>query len=154
MFNLYISPDQHGFKGEILDELLAKGYFRLFNKMFTSNTVDVEQVGDSMYIEPIFWLRTVIDKIKTDKKQQHIFKKCASFTTTIKTLKITPAIEKLFLKYRNHVSFDAGDIIDDYKILIKQKRPFESKMILVKEKDKLIALGIFDCGKELNHGIK
>lgn len=153
MFYKYINADQHGFKNDILDDLLSRGYYRIFNKMFTTTSIDVYRVGNSTYIEPVFWLRTVVNKIKVNEHQQHKFRNCSRFTCTIIPLMMNKEIEELFTKYKNYINFDPGDIIEEYSVLNKIGNPFTSKMVLIMDKGKLIATGFFDEGSNSIMGL-
>ena len=59
--NEYIFPDEFGFKDKVLDDYLAKGYYRMQHLMFTTNETLLDYEGQSY---PVFWLRTLIKDLK------------------------------------------------------------------------------------------
>jgi hypothetical protein len=56
MFDVYIQAGVAGFKGEILDDYLALGYFRMRDKMFTTKSIADGRYGNSMIMAAVFWL--------------------------------------------------------------------------------------------------
>ena len=72
----YLMADEKGFTGELLDMFLAHGYYRMQHAIFTCNEA---QIDFDSYSIPVFWLRTIISKIRTQKMGSTIRKKCSSF---------------------------------------------------------------------------
>ena len=67
---------------------------------------------------------------------------------------ITPEFEDLFTLYKEHVEFELSENSTEYEILDIIGNPFDSKMIEVRDGSKLIAVGLFDIGKDAIMGIR
>lgn len=146
----YFSPDENGFKGQILDELLAMGYYRMQHMIFTTHYTALDPVKENI---PVFWLRTEVKKIQENKTAFTIRKSSASFTVTIKKAAITPELEELYSMYKNHVDFCASATCWDYLHQDEFENPYDSWMIEVRDGSILIAVGFFDKGENAISGI-
>lgn len=146
----YITAGDLSFKESLLDLLLAKGYYRMQHLMFTCNdTIINEEDG----LIPVFWLRTLVDKVSLNKKAQGIIKKCAGFIVTIQPANIDQEIEALHGLYKNHVPFSVSASCKSYLHQEILPDPFEGMMVQVHDKDKLIACGYFDKGLQSIAGL-
>jgi arginine-tRNA-protein transferase len=146
----FLVADENGFTNELLDDFLAKGYYRMQHNLFTCNDTQIEY---NSYSVPVFWLRTLVKKIKPHKLNQPIVRKCAAFTVEIKKAAITTEVEALYSLYRNHISFSAAESCEDYLHQRFLPNPFDSYMIEVRDTTTLIAVGYFDKGKNAIAGI-
>jgi arginine-tRNA-protein transferase len=146
----FLVADENGFTNELLDDFLAKGYYRMQHNLFTCNDTQIEY---NSYSVPVFWLRTLVKKIKPHKLNQPIVRKCAAFTVEIKKAAITTEVEALYSLYRNHISFSAAESCEDYLHQRFLPNPFNSYMIEVRDTTTLIAVGYFDKGKNAIAGI-
>lgn len=150
---IYISPGEKGFKGRPLDDYLALGYFCMQNFLFTTYSVPDGYYGRSKLFMPVFWLRTVVNKISEKKSALTIRRKCVAFTVCIKKACINEEIEVLYSLYRNHIHFSGAekciDILDGDLL----ENPFDSWMIEVRNGTILIAVGYFDKGNKAIMGI-
>lgn len=146
----YILPDVDGFKGKILDFLLAAGYYRMQHCVFTCSFTQIDITKAPL---PVFWLRTPIKKIIENTKVIGLRKKCTGFTTTYKTAAINKDTEELYQIYRSHISFDASDNCRSYLHDNYFSNPFNSKMVEVHDGTTLIAVGYFDLGENSLAGI-
>ena len=99
-------------------------------------------------------MRTVVHQINEKKAVHDLRKKCSRFTTIIKEVAITPEFEDLFTLYKEHVEFELSENSTEYEILDIIGNPFDSKMIEVRDGSKLIAVGLFDIGKDAIMGIR
>ena len=147
---LYFLPGENGFKGQILDEFLASGYYRMQHLIFTTNHTTLEPGKESI---PVFWLRTEVIKICENKAALAIRKKCLPFTVTCKKAEITTELEELYRLYKNHVDFSASATCWDYLHLDEFDNPYDSRIIEVRDGNCLIAAGYFDLGKNAIAGI-
>ena len=146
----YFLPDEHGFKGQILDEWLALGYYRMQHMIFTTHYTAVGPAKENM---PVFWLRTEVKKIHENKAAFAIRKKCTSFIVKIKKAAITMELEELYSIYKNHVGFCASATCWEYLHLDEFENPYDSWMIEVRDGSILIAVGFFDKGENAISGI-
>jgi arginine-tRNA-protein transferase len=149
MFDEYIPPDELGFKGERLDELLSSGYYRMQDSIFTTNQVYIGPYGKSNMFAPVFWLRTNVEQMVETSSSKKIRRKCAAFKINIKPAEITDDIEELFALYRSHIDFDTYATCRDCMLEKESSaNPFNSWMIEIWDNTHLIAVGYFDIGKD------
>ena len=154
MFEEYISASSGGFKGQVLDDYLALGYFRMLDEMFTTRSISAGKYGNDTMMTPVFWLRTVLSQISEKKSVKNLRKKCSRFSTIVKDVIMSPEFEELFSLYQKHVAFDLSSTILECDLLDFLGNPFDSKMIELRDGSKLIAVGLFDIGKEAIMGIR
>jgi arginine-tRNA-protein transferase len=148
--NEYIFPDEFGFKDKVLDDYLAKGYYRMQHLMFTTNETLLDYEGQSY---PVFWLRTLVKHLKESSAASTIRKKCSLFSVTLKPANVTQEQETLYAVYRNHVNFSTSEFCRDYLHHSIIENPFDSWMIEIRDGTTLIAVGYFDSGKKTIAGI-
>jgi len=141
------------------DHYLAKGWFRLRfgNHMFT----DSKAFFDDKYY-PIKWIRYKLDasfvgkSIKMERNYRS-YKRCKVFTSTFADFNYEndkEELENLYAKYRANITFDG------YKSVYHIMHPgdavtsiFDSKIIKIYDKGKLIGVGLFDLGEISGAGI-
>jgi leucyl-tRNA---protein transferase len=146
----YLLATADGFKGKVLDEFLANGYYRMQHALFTCNET---QVDYNSYSIPVFWLRTVLGKINPANMGNGIRKKCVGFSVEYKTAAITTEINELYRQYRNHISFNTSELCEEYLHQKEVLNPFNSMMVEVRHNHNLIAVGYFDKGDTALAGI-
>jgi arginyl-tRNA--protein-N-Asp/Glu arginylyltransferase len=146
----YLIADEKGFTGELLDMFLAQGYYRMQHAIFTCNEA---QIDFDSYSIPVFWLRTILSKIRTQKTGTIIRKKCSSFSVEYKQAAITTEINELYTQYRNQLSFHTAELCEDYLHQSEIPNPFDSWMIEIRDDGKLIGAGYFDKGQNSIAGI-
>lgn len=146
----YIAPGEPGFKGSLLDDYLAAGYYRMQHIIFTTHNtqLDIDQQP-----VPVFWLRTAVNTIKENKAAIAIRKKCRGFQVTYKKAAITEELEALYAVYRSYVNFSTSATCAAYLHQVEIENPFDSWMIEVRDNDALVAAGFFDLGKIAMSGI-
>lgn len=135
-------------KAEELDILLSKGWYRMGQGIFTTNYL---QKSDLAY--RVFWLRYHLKKVHFGKSQQKIKSINKGFTSTIKTLELTDELEALYTKYKSAISFDAAASVQYWLFMDQTKNVYNTRMIEVRDENKLIAAGIFDVGCNSMAGI-
>jgi arginyl-tRNA--protein-N-Asp/Glu arginylyltransferase len=138
---------------EILDAFLAKGWYRIGQRLFAVDYIFVEQ----KWVR-VIWLRYCLDGFSFGKKQKENLRKNEVFSFDIKPLKLTQEHEALFSLYRKNIKFDGPESASDFLFNhpLEEKKPetiFPSWMIEVRHDQKLIATGVFDRGKETLSGI-
>jgi len=137
------------YKGEVLDHVLATGHYRMGNELYTTNEVFVSIYGRSALYDPVFWLRLNLKKAKETKTTRRIRKKAAGFVCTYETPVISDEIEELYALYLNSVNFDG---YPSCKACIPELNTpaaiFDTFMINIRDKGRLIGVGFFDYGKK------
>jgi leucyl-tRNA---protein transferase len=146
----YILPDEKGFKGSLLDYLLAAGYYRMLHTVFTTHHTQLNTESEPV---PVFWLRNAVARIKENKTALGIRKKCSAFTAVCKKAVITPEIEALYALYHSAVDFNTGGSCSACMYDSEISNPFDSWMIEIRDEEILIAAGFFDLGKSAITGI-
>jgi len=132
-------------KMDVLDGYLAKGWFRMHETVFT--TQYFEDWGNNWRV---YWLRYKVKDVCSKRLKQ--FRKNEKFSVTIRPLTVTQEIEELYTLYALNVAHDCqfelmnvlGPDSDDV---------FDSQMIEIRDGQRLIAVGIFDKGKDAIAGI-
>ena len=150
----YIPPGKDGFKGQMLDELLALGYFRMDDQLFTSTNAPDEYYGNSILYMNIYWLRTLVDHVRESRAARNIRNKCAAFITTIRKAEITDEVKALYALYRDHVPFLLSEFGYESFDYGAERFPFDSWMVEVRDNDTLVAAGFFDLGAKAIMGIQ
>jgi arginine-tRNA-protein transferase len=132
----------------VLDSCLAMGYYRMQQNVFTTNIIFQEDE-----IMPVFWLRTPLNKIRVSSSLKEILRKNKNFDINIETFKNDEEIESLFLLYKSGIDFQTSSSVDAYLFDQTNANVFESIAIKIRDKGKLIAIGIFDKGRHSLAGI-
>lgn len=139
---------EHGYAGEYLDDLLANGYFRMNQHMFTTYVAGTE---DSAFW--VFWLRIIIPQIKgienhkVANKCQHFAVECAPLTEITQEMQ---ELAQLYVKTRPfETEFQLSYFADENGL-----SEFDTQVVTVRHEGKLIAMGFFDLGKYAIMGLK
>jgi len=139
---------EHGYAGEYLDDLLANGYFRMNQHMFTTYVAGTE---DSAFW--VFWLRIIIPQIKGIDNHK-VAKKCQQFTVECAPLtEITQEMRELAHLYVISRPFETEFLLS-YFADENGFSEFNTQVISVRHEGNLIALGFFDVGKYAIMGLK
>lgn len=146
----YFIPDENGFKDYTLDSLLTAGYYRIQHLMFTANETAIDEGEEPILV---FWLRTLVNQCKLNKTAITILKKCAQFSVKIQPAYVSDEIEALYALYKNYLTFPVASGCRDYLHTDFLPNPFESLMVQVRDKNRLIATGFFDKGQHSIAGI-
>lgn len=132
-------------KGKLLDEYLANGWYRHGSIL---HTLDSVWYGDNKY--PVVWLRYNVNAVKLSRSNRHIIARNSKFHCSYRRLELNEEIEALHRKYRKYVPFDtAGSLAQ----ILVDTSTFDSYVIEVRHKGKLIAVGMFDAGLNSIAGI-
>ena len=134
--------------GGLLDDYLAKGFYRYRQLLFTTFYIEYQAI-----LHDVFWLRTHVPSIKLSSSAQKLLKQNKRFSYTISHLQITEEMEALFALYREHVTFEHAQSVHDNLFGDSPNNIFESYVIKVYDGDILIALGCFDKGEKSIAGI-
>jgi arginine-tRNA-protein transferase len=134
--------------GKQLDDYLGRGWFRMGQTIFTSDSVLLEGI-----IYPVHWLRINLQKLKYGKSQRKLFVVNKNFSVQIKPLGISTELEDLFTLYRRSVDFNPPESVAEWLFLGIERNIYDSQIIEVRDDGKLIAAGIFDMGDKSIAGI-
>ncbi len=131
-----------------LDELLALGWFRMQQTIFTT---------DLLYFNGLeykaIWLRVNLENFKTDKKCDAIISKNKEFRTEISEAEITLHHEILYMRYKQSISFEGAPSLKWLLFGNSSRNVFNTYAINVFDGDKMIATGFFDVGSNSAAGI-
>ncbi|MEQ1584482.1 MAG: arginine-tRNA-protein transferase [Cyclobacteriaceae bacterium] len=136
-----LSPD--AISGSELDFLLAHGWYRMHQSIFTSSHLHLEESYR------VHWLRYPLAEIKNRPSHKRIRNRAKDFRYSIEELdSIRPDHEALYTTYRKSIDFDGAYSI--HQSLFGEedtgKNIFKTKCISVYDQDSLIAGGYFDVG--------
>ncbi len=139
------------FYSDVLDYLLGIGWYRMKSKMFTTNFIITEEEG---FLD-VYWMRIHLGKFQLSKSQKTILLNANQFSVEVsEELFISIEMEELFLKYKRSINFNIVDsITDSLYDETTYNDSFDSRMVTIRDGDKLIAFGIFDAGKTSMAGI-
>lgn len=135
-------------KPEELDSLLALGWFRMQQTIFTT---EILQFYGQLY--RAIWLRVDLQNFHPDKKCRELLNKNSLFKTEIKKINLTPAHETLYSSYKESISFDTASSLHALLYGNSARDVYNTYMIDVYDGIKLIGTGIFDLGGASAAGI-
>lgn len=144
--NIYY-PEQ--LNGEELDDFLEMGWYRIGRSLFTTHFILLND-----YVYRVFWLRYNLKNIVLSKSQRRLKNRNKQFNVSVKPLEITNEIENLYSIYKTSINFEAAISVQHW--LYGDRPPynvFDTELIEIRDKDKLIAVGIADQGSESIAGI-
>lgn len=141
----------HAFKGELLDQMLEAGWYRMMHVMFTTDEI-TRETGDTFAVH---WLRYDVALVpqsfykgrnfkKLDKKYQVDY-------VPMHEMDIDE-LEDLFALYRQHTKFDQAASLAE--ILGGYAPFFDTLVTTVRIGNRLVAAGIVDLGENSIAGIK
>jgi len=126
-----------------LDELLALGWYRMHQTIFTSSHVGLDE------IYRVHWLRYAINEIRERTSHQRIRNRNKNFHFIIEDLAVLRADHiSLHQRYRSSIDFDGAWSIEECLFGEEgtDRNIYNTKCISVYDQDKLIAGGYFDVG--------
>lgn len=131
--------------GSVLDELLALGWFRMHQSIFTSSHIGLDD------IYRVHWLRYAVNEIRKHDSHRKISARVKNFRHTIEDLTaVREDHARLHMKYRAFIDFDGAWSIEEclFGEAYPVKNIYDTKCISVFDGDKLIAGGYFDMGDQ------
>ena len=132
--------------GELLDNYLSKGWFRFRETIFTTSHLINHEQND---LNRVWWLRYKLEEIVERKSHSSIIKKNHSFRYSISDfIEANQTHIDLFKRYTGSIKFETYDDINEAIYGDGDHNPFNTKIIEVFDNEDLIAVGIFDVGKE------
>ncbi len=134
--------------GALLDEYLAKGWYRMQQTIFTTDII----IKNDMVI-PVFWIRLVIKRYRANKSSKKIRELNKDFTVTITNGTITAEAEELYQLYKSSVNFEISESITDYLVGETISSIYNTRCLEIRNGSQLIAAGFFDEGDTTLAGI-
>lgn len=139
--------------GAMLDEYLALGWYRMGQIIFTTDYLYKED----QYLR-VFWLRYRMDLFCFSRKQEKLLCLPEGFSVTNQPLRITEELETLYQSYRNKIDFEVSPTLRENLFSLcfisSEEAPvFDSWVIEIRDKGKLVAAGVYDMGEQTMMGI-
>lgn len=136
---------------ESLDNYLSNGWFRFRETIFTTSHLINGEQND---LNRVWWLRYNLGHVVPRKSHLAIIKKNEKFSYSISDfIDVNESHTDLFKRYTESISFETYDEIKEAIYGDGTHNPFKTKIIEVFDGQKLIAVGIFDVGKEAAQSI-
>jgi len=139
----YYSVEPDAISGKELDQLLALGWYRMHQYLFTCSHIGVD--------EPyrVHWLRYPLSEIKEASTHRKIRRRNQPFRVSIEDANSIRADHKeLYQRYRSSIKFDGALSIEDSLFGGEERQSiFTTKAISVYDRDVLIAGGYYDLGE-------
>lgn len=139
--------------GAMLDEYLALGWYRMGQIIFTTDYLYKEE----QYLR-VFWLRYRMEMFRFSTKQEKLLRLPEGFTVTNQPLRITDELEALYQLYRNQIDFEVSPTLRENLFSLcfissEEAPAFDSWVIEIRDKGKLVAAGVYDMGEQTMMGI-
>ncbi|MCU0238420.1 MAG: hypothetical protein MUC29_03185 [Pyrinomonadaceae bacterium] len=135
--------------GDDLDNFLEIGWYRMGQSLFTTQFILLQG-----YTHRVFWLRYNLKNIRLTKSQKRLINKNEQFSVSIKPLQITDEIENLYEIYKTMINFQAAESVHHWLYGDDSfSNVFNTELIEVRDKGKLIAVGVADWGTKSLAGI-
>lgn len=140
-YSYSLNPEE--ISGSDLDELLALGWYRMHQTIFTSSHVGLDE------IYRVHWLRYALSEIRDHDSHRRIRNRNKKFRFIIEDFTVIQADHShLHRRYRSSIDFDGAWSIEEclFGEETTDKNIYNTKCISVFDQDKLIAGGYFDVG--------
>ena len=124
------------------------GWFRIQQTLFTTDALYFDKI-----LYPAIWLRVRLEDLIPDKTYKTLSRKNKGFHTEITRAVITPEHEALFVKYKQHIPFEAASSLRSLLYGDEEESVFNTCFINLYDEEKLIATGGFDLGARSAAGI-
>jgi arginyl-tRNA--protein-N-Asp/Glu arginylyltransferase len=129
-----------------LDQLLALGWFRMHQAIFTTSHLQRED-----RLLPVHWLRYPIHDLRPHRSHQRLRVRNKDFRVEVEELQNVPVDhEVLFARYRASIDFDGAASVTSW--LWDDEAPgnsiYSTRLISVYDHQQLIAGGCFDIGQK------
>jgi arginine-tRNA-protein transferase len=142
-----------GFRGALLDELLAKGYFRDGRKMVAKDSQQDGYYGRSPMFYWVCMLRYPVADYSPSATMRNIRNRCAKFELTLSPGVVTEEAEALYRRYRESVDFELPGSLKVHLHDGEIAPPFDTSVMEVRDGGRLIAAGFLDRGSDSCVGV-
>lgn len=132
----------------LLDDYLSKGWFRIKQTIIT---VDMLPGKEDLHL--LYWIRYVLHDLEFGKRQMKIFRKNQRYKITNQPALITPEMETLYSNYLTGIDFNAPPSLHDALFSSAGVDIYQTRMLQVREDERLIAVGFYDVGANSVAGI-
>ena len=130
-----------------LDAYLEQGWFRMGQTIFTTNFI-----RNDAEIRSTIWLRLILDNFNAEA-QARLYRRNAAFRVVVSLSEITPEKEELFSLYKQNISFEGSDSLQQLMFGLAERSVFATYEVDLYDGDKLVACGFFDQGATSAEGI-
>jgi arginine-tRNA-protein transferase len=142
-------PLQGPLSPQHLDALLAIGWYRMQQHVFTTNVLQLE---DSFAV-PVFWARIVLADYTPPTRLQKLRRRGQRFTLTQHDAVINAETEAVYAAYHAAIDFDAGPTAASCLLESHGHNFFPARMWQLRDNGRLIACSYFDEGETGAAGI-
>lgn len=126
-----------------LDHLLAWGWYRTQQMIFTTSHLDAE------HQHPVHWLRYPVEAIADTRQHRKMRRRCAPFRVAINEARIIdPIYLSLHQRYYRSIDFDGATSIQDclFGSDLPEHSIYDTQCISLWDGERLVAAGYFDKG--------
>ncbi|UOQ73363.1 GNAT family N-acetyltransferase [Hymenobacter cellulosilyticus] len=134
--------------GEALDFYLSQGYYRMHQDLFTCRFLPIE---GGFYT--VHWLRIALGEVQYGPEQRRLLRLGERFTVRRRPFQLTDELEELYAAYRGSISFDAPPTVESFLLAGATHNVFTTEVFEIRDGERLVAAGIFDCGARSLAGI-
>lgn len=140
----YHSLQPLSLSGQQLDQLLALGWYRMHQEVFTTSHI---QLGD---IYKVHWLRYAMEELQPHTSHKRIYQRARNFQYQVKDFVLHEEHKALHHRYRSSIDFDGAPSIQDCLFGGEDMTHsiFHTKTISLYDGSQLIAAGYFDVGEK------
>jgi arginine-tRNA-protein transferase len=134
------------YSAKMIDRYHAMGWYRMKQKIFTTTHIKYGDGPENM--NRVWWLRYNVNELTVHQSHKRLLKKAAEFEISIeKFLDNSREEHDLYDRYRSSIDFDGYDTLFEYLYGRTQKdEKYNTYAIRIKDKGKLIAVGLFNKG--------
>ncbi|HAI82543.1 MAG TPA: hypothetical protein DCL43_02655 [Chitinophagaceae bacterium] len=148
-FNYYQFEMPQVVVGDLLDEKLAAGWYRIGALMMTTDLIDIPNG-----YAPVFWLRYMLQRTKFSKSiAKLVAKNDQLFTVRVVPAYVKPEYEELYEKYRNFIDFSISPSLYESLYNSSPFNFFETVALEIRCNKQLAAVGFMDIGNKASAGI-
>lgn len=127
---------------EQLDTMLAFGYYRMQQSLFTTNFAHT----DDRTRVSVIWARLLLQGFEQNHRLKKLRGRTRHFELSLHPAIVTAEIEELYSRYRASIDFDGNDSVGTCLLGASEEDFFPGRMWEVRDDEKLIAVGYFDEG--------
>ena len=142
------APAPNPFRGAALDFYLDYGYYRMQQELFTC-----QFVGLGERICTTHWLRLDVARVTWGPAQRSLLRRNAHLTPRVVPLGDTAEYEALYARYRAAITFEAAATLADVLFGEATGNVFDTRVLELRDGEKLVAFGVFDQGERTLAGI-
>lgn len=136
-------------RGSTLDKYLAAGWYRIYDLMFTTDSITVEEEQI-----PVLWLRYDLQQLVYSRSSRKLLARNRKyFHLSISDAKIDAEKEDLYIRYWLANDMDMSSSISHSLFSNEPNHIFETKQLELRCEGRLIGAGYFDLGQKSAAGI-